>query len=301
MNSLTRFIGPSSIGALVPSIISRPFTSSTINYGSKIRALQKLKSQEKKNQNKARQATKLESLEKVDPVYGRKDNPFINRIKAEVSEPNFLAKGYTTEEVEKLLFGAQQSVLSKFSEEGDTILKQTALEQSDLKREIIMRILSMKNASKQSQRKLAIELARKEFERTVGDTGSSEVQAAVMSIKIMFLMEHVKEHPNDLDKVRKTRMLVQQRQRILRYLKRDNPKRYFWAIHKLGLNDESIHMEFNMDRRYMQEFEIWPGRVLVKESKKDMEEKRREKRKQKRAFRQAANEFSREQKEEASL
>lgn len=97
-------------------------------------------------------------------------------------------------------------------------------------------------------------------------------------------MEHIKQNPQDLLHIRKVRMLTQKRQRILRYLKRDQPQRYFWTIEKLGLTDENVHMEFNMDRKYMDQFEIWPGRQLVKLNKKENEELKRKRRMERHAL-----------------
>lgn len=242
----------------------------------------------KVNKNKARQLLIQEEFSKVDPVLGLPDTPFIDRIKAEVLESVYLAKGYSKEDVEKLLFGAQHSLLSRFDSDSETWLKKNVIEDSESRREAIFRILSMKNTSKRDECKLAVSLARKEFQREEGDTGSSEVQAAVMTIRIQYLMDHVKLNQNDLHKIRQLRMLVQQRQKILKYLKTDNPKRYFWAIHKLGLTDAVIHTEFNMDKEYMEKFQVWPGRVLVKRTTKDLDLRRKERRKQKRAIRELA-------------
>lgn len=257
------------------------------------RSLARANALAKRQENKAKQIFNADNVERIDPVLGKPDNPFMNRLRAEVAEPDVLAKGYSSAELEKLLFGAQESLINKISNidqmgtHPDAHLKKMALEQEKSKRETILRILSMKNSNVQDKKTMAIEMARKEFQRFDGDTGSSEVQAAIMTVRINFLMDHIKLHPQDLDQVRKTRMLVQKRQRILRYLKRDMPDRYFWAIRKLGLNDNAVLMEFNMDRKYMEDFNVWPGRVLVKETKKEKEEKRKEKRRQKRSFKSA--------------
>ncbi|KAI0462895.1 hypothetical protein LJB42_003699 [Komagataella kurtzmanii] len=248
------------------------------------KAQRKIRSETKKKQNRARQLAKLDALEKVDPVLGRADNPFITRIRAEVTEKDVLGKGYDFEEVEKLIYGINQARLSKL--ENDYV-RSVSNSQTETIKEVVIRVLSMRNSNNQDRKNLAVAFARKEFERFPGDTGSSEVQAAVQTLKLYFLMDHIRQNPKDLDKIRNARMLAQQRQRILRYLKRDDPQRYFWAIRKLGLTDEAVHMEFNFDKRYMQEYEIWPGRVLVKESKKQIEEKRRERRKAKKAMRLA--------------
>lgn len=65
-------------------------------------------------------------------------------------------------------------------------------------------------------------------------------------------------------------------------MKRDNPEKYYWTIQKLGLNDAAITDEFNMDRRYMQDYEFFGDKVLIKDSKKVADQKRKEIRRQKR-------------------
>lgn len=82
-------------------------------------------------------------------------------------------------------------------------------------------------------------------------------------------------------------MLTQKRQKILRYLKRDDPKRYFWCIEKLGLTDDNVFMEFNFDKKYSEEFNVWPGRRLVKVTKQANEERRKQRRAAKIALRKA--------------
>lgn len=130
---------------------------------------------------------------------------------------------------------------------------------------------------------IAIRLAREEFQRFPGDTGSSEVQAACLTVRIQNLANHIKNHKKDYANTRMLRMLVQQRQSLLRYLKRDNPERYYWTIEKLGLNDAAITQEFNLDRRYMQDFKFFGDKILVKESKKVAQQIRKDERKQKKA------------------
>ena len=108
-----------------------------------------------------------------------------------------------------------------------------------------------------------------------------------MTVRIQNLVNHVQENKNDHKNTRILRILVQQRQSILRYLKRDNPERYFWTLQKLGLSDNAVVSEFNMDRRYMQDYKFFGDRILVKDSKKVADQKRKESRKQKRTARAA--------------
>ena len=52
----------------------------------------------------------------------------------------------------------------------------------------------------------------------------------------------------------------------MRYLKRQDPKKYYYAIAKLGLTDDVITAEFNMGRQYLQDYKVWGDKVLLKET-----------------------------------
>ena len=75
----------------------------------------------------------------------------------------------------------------------------------------------------------------KEFQQTDGDTGSSEVQIAVLSERINNLTEHLKEHDKDHASTRGLLMLVSRRRRLLNYLIRTAPERYRDIIKKLNI------------------------------------------------------------------
>lgn len=68
-----------------------------------------------------------------------------------------------------------------------------------------------------------------------GDTGSADVQIALLSERITYLTEHFKTHAKDHHSRRGLLKLVSQRRRLLDYLKRSNPERYQGMISKLGL------------------------------------------------------------------
>jgi small subunit ribosomal protein S15 len=67
------------------------------------------------------------------------------------------------------------------------------------------------------------------------DTGSPEVQVALLSERINYLTEHFKTHAKDHHSRRGLMMLVGQRRRLLDYLKSKDEKRYHGLIDKLGI------------------------------------------------------------------
>ena len=68
-----------------------------------------------------------------------------------------------------------------------------------------------------------------------GDTGSPEVQVAILSERINYLTEHFKTHAKDHHSRRGLLMLVGQRRRLLRYLQRKDVERYRAIVSELGL------------------------------------------------------------------
>ena len=73
------------------------------------------------------------------------------------------------------------------------------------------------------------------FAQKDGDTGSPEVQVAILSERIANLTEHFKTHKKDNHSRRGLLKLVSQRRRLLDYVKRSNEDRYQKLIDELGL------------------------------------------------------------------
>jgi len=67
------------------------------------------------------------------------------------------------------------------------------------------------------------------------DTGSSEVQIAVLTKRITELTDHLKQHPKDYHSRRGLLKIVGKRKKFSDYLKKTNPKNYSALIRKLGL------------------------------------------------------------------
>lgn len=75
----------------------------------------------------------------------------------------------------------------------------------------------------------------KTYARAEGDTGSPEVQIAIISERISNLSGHMKLHKKDLHSRRGLIMLVGQRRRLLDYLKKKSEERYQSIIQSLGI------------------------------------------------------------------
>lgn len=75
----------------------------------------------------------------------------------------------------------------------------------------------------------------KEFETHTGDTGSPEVQIAILSERIKNLSDHMSTHAKDFHSRRGLLMLVGQRRRLLDYLKKKSHPRYQTVIQRLGI------------------------------------------------------------------
>ena len=73
------------------------------------------------------------------------------------------------------------------------------------------------------------------FGKSAEDTGSTEVQVALLTVRINHLTEHLREHKKDHHSRRGLLMLVGQRRRLLKYMQKSNLEGYRELIKELGL------------------------------------------------------------------
>ena len=73
------------------------------------------------------------------------------------------------------------------------------------------------------------------YRRHDKDTGSPEVQVAIITERIAYLTEHFKTHKSDHHSRRGLLSMVARRRRLLKHLKATSPERYQALIHKLGI------------------------------------------------------------------
>ena len=83
----------------------------------------------------------------------------------------------------------------------------------------------------QSERSAVIE----KYRTHEGDSGSSEVQIALLTVRITELTEHLREHKQDHSSRRGLLKMVSRRRSLLDYLKREDAVRYAEVIQRLGL------------------------------------------------------------------
>ncbi|KAF9190583.1 hypothetical protein BGZ51_008434 [Haplosporangium sp. Z 767] len=111
------------------------------------------------------------------------------------------------------------------------------------KAELVRRITALENGNAKQIILENVRRAREAFQRAEGDTGSPEVQAAVMTVRIQNLYNHVQNNKKDKHNYRRLRMLVHQRQTVLKYLKKTYPDRYHVCLDRLGLEPRAIEDE----------------------------------------------------------
>jgi len=75
----------------------------------------------------------------------------------------------------------------------------------------------------------------KKYELHKTDTGSAEVQIALLSEEIKELLSHLKKHPKDLHSKRGLLKMVSKRRSLLKYLKKESERRYNKIIKAIGL------------------------------------------------------------------
>ncbi len=96
-------------------------------------------------------------------------------------------------------------------------------------------MLSLETASQQEINAAQIKAAIEKFQRFPGDTGSSEVQIAVLTQKITRLTAHLKMHRKDNHTTRGLVALVTKRRNLIKYLKRTDFQKFKAVVAALGL------------------------------------------------------------------
>ncbi len=80
----------------------------------------------------------------------------------------------------------------------------------------------------------------KKYQRHDKDTGSAEVQIALLTKKIQSLTEHLKSHKHDYNSRRGMEIMVSARKKMLRYLKESNLARFEIIVKELGIRAKNI-------------------------------------------------------------
>lgn len=105
------------------------------------------------------------------------------------------------------------------------------------KADLVNAFLSLENGARADTIREKLQAARRDFERFPGDTGSTEVQVAVLTARIYSLADHLTTHRKDHNSRRGLQGLLNRRRSLLQYLRRSNFDRYAVLISRLGLKD----------------------------------------------------------------
>jgi len=104
----------------------------------------------------------------------------------------------------------------------------------------MMRVVDVVNGSQAQIERLKRRGVTEEFQRHKSDTGSPEVQVALMSSRIARLASHIKEHHHDHHSRRGLVGLVNSRRRLMKYMKRTDPETYARVLSQLNLRDAVV-------------------------------------------------------------
>lgn len=109
--------------------------------------------------------------------------------------------------------------------------------------ESVKRTLDLRNASQPEINKFNIQQAIKKFQRFPGDTGSSEVQIAILTEKVHYMEKHLRENRQDKHSRRGLVAMLSKRTTLLKYLRKKNFSTYKELLYQLNLKDV-IRQEF---------------------------------------------------------
>ncbi|OBZ89287.1 37S ribosomal protein S28, mitochondrial [Choanephora cucurbitarum] len=224
-------------------VSKQPFHSSAA-------ALAKKHPKQVKKENLAKRAAKLAEFERTKPSFiVSKPTPFFNTLHTPASAYQQNSTGYQhflTETDQKFLFEEtpKKSVESSHMAAVDGL--DEALKQEKTKVETLQKLLSLQNANAKAVQIFNIHQAIDWFKQKEGDTGSPEVQAAILTVRIHNLNSHLNQHHKDRHNYKQLRNMVHQRAKILKYLKSKNADRYFTCLEKLGLEPRAVEGEITL-------------------------------------------------------
>jgi len=115
-------------------------------------------------------------------------------------------------------------------------LKKNEIEEAELSPKTVQ-LLTFAHATQSEVNKFRIQKAIEKWQRHAGDTGSDEVQMAVLTQKVFYLTEHFKRNKQDKQRLRQFTMLLSRRQIIMNRLKIENTPVYYALLQDLGIPD----------------------------------------------------------------
>ncbi|KAJ1761558.1 hypothetical protein LPJ77_001950 [Coemansia sp. RSA 2523] len=109
--------------------------------------------------------------------------------------------------------------------------------------DIVRRIVALENSNAKGVVHYNIRRAVETFGRSEGDSGSAEVQAAVWTVRINQMEDHMRSNRKDHQNRRAYTKLLHKRAKMLKYLKRESLERYYVCLKQLGLTKDMVEGE----------------------------------------------------------
>ncbi|KAG1439257.1 hypothetical protein G6F56_012347 [Rhizopus delemar] len=200
-----------------------------------------------KKENLAKRAAKLAELERTKPSFiVSQSTPFFNTLVTPAEAYQQHKTGYMhflDENDQSFLFKETPENTVNASHMAAVDGMESALEQEQSKVETMQKLLSLQNGNAKAVQIWNVHKAIDWFKRKEGDTGSPEVQAAILTVRIHNLNNHINQHRKDRHNYKQLRTMVHDRAKILKYLKSKSPERYYTCLEQLGLQTRAVEGE----------------------------------------------------------
>ncbi|CAO3597304.1 unnamed protein product [Absidia cylindrospora] len=121
-----------------------------------------------------------------------------------------------------------------------------ALAHEQRKVDTLKKMIGLQNGNAKAVQLWNVHQAIDWFKRKYGDTGSPEVQAAILTVRIHNLNSHLQQHKKDKHNYRQLRLMVHQRAKLLKYLKSRDAIRYHTCLDGLGLEPRAVEGEITL-------------------------------------------------------
>ncbi|KAI8997389.1 hypothetical protein BDB01DRAFT_846046 [Pilobolus umbonatus] len=217
-------------------------------HGSAISLAKKHPKQVKK-ENLAKRAAKLAEYERTKPSFIiSRSVPFFNHLHTPESAYRQVPEqtGYQhfiNDDDKKFLFEETPKKVVDASHLAAVEGMDEALKGEKAKVETLQKIIGLQNSNAKAVQIWNVHQAIDWFKRKEGDTGSPEVQAAILTVRIHNLNSHLNHHRKDRHNYKQLRNMVHQRAKILKYLKSKDSERYFKCLDGLGLEPRAVEGE----------------------------------------------------------
>ncbi|KAI8089583.1 uncharacterized protein BX664DRAFT_333391 [Halteromyces radiatus] len=206
-----------------------------------------------KKENLAKRAQRLAEFErtKPSPIVSR-NAPFFSTLQtpasayssSESSEQHY--QHFLNAEDQRILFEQTPKEIVEKNHLAAIGGVEDALAQEQHKIDTLRKMVSLQNGNAKAVQLWNVHQAIDWFKRKEGDTGSPEVQAAILTVRIHNLNSHLQQHKKDKHNYRQLRLMVHQRAKLLKYLKSKDATRYHACLDGLGLEPRAVEGEITL-------------------------------------------------------